>query len=260
MIKSTVKTFICAFSCVLVSTCLPAQEQTDYNYTRPPGAGQGSEMFLGGSIGASFPVDDYARAGLSQPNPGYMSTGYALNLELEWFGKYDVGFFAAGMYNANTLRTDAFTEMLQVVNDPLQVGDAVAGESYEVSFFTGLAIRQTIKEKWNVIAKFGAGLSYSHYPAVLFPVTNSLGDEFRVERLENNVENYTALGELKLAYSFNYRTKIFINSRYHTGRFEHQNITLRTTQVRTGNQVTSTIDETKNLKIVQLAAGISFAL
>lgn len=246
---------------LLFAGFVKAQEnKNDYDYVMQSGLGQGAELFLGGSFGASLPVDDYARAGLSQPNPGYMSTGYALNLELEWFGKYNIGVFATGMYNTNKVRTDAFTEMLQFVNRPLQVGDATAGDSYEISFFTGLAIRQTVKEKLDVIAKFGVGLSYSQFPALTFPVINDQGDEFRINRLAHNNENYTALVELKMAYSVNFRTKIFIVSRYHTGRFEHKNITLRTTQVRTGNQLTNSIDETKNLKIAQIALGISFAL
>lgn len=236
------------------------EDKNDYDYVMQPGVGQGAELFISGSFAASLPVDDYARAGLSQPNPGYMTTGYALNLELEWFGKYNIGVFASGMYNSNKVRTDAFTEMLRYVNRPLTIGPAGADDSYEISFFTGLAIRQTVKEKLDVIAKFGAGLSYSKYPGLTFPVTNAAGDEFRVNRLAHENENYTAIGELKLAYTISYRTKVFIAARYHTGRFEHENITLRTTQVRTGNQLSESIDETKNLKVVHIAAGLSFAL
>lgn len=235
-------------------------DKNNYDYVMNPGAGQSSELFLGGSVGASLPVDDYARAGLSQPNPGYMTTGYALNLELEWFGKYNIGVFASGMYNSNRVRTDAFTEMLHYVNRPLTIEPAVAGDSYEISFFTGLAIRQTVKEKLDIIAKFGAGLSYSRYPGLSFGAINAQGDEFRINRLAHENENYTAIGELKFAYTVAYRTKVFFAARYHTGRFEHKNITLRTTHVRSGNQFTDNIDETKNLKVVHIAAGISFRL
>ncbi len=250
--------FTAAF--MLISIYCRCQQNNDYDYVVDRDGGGKTEFLLNGSVGVSLPVEDYARAGLSQPNPGYMTTGYALNLELEWFGKYNVGTFMGLLYNNNRLRSGAFTEMLRTVNDPLEIGDVIAGNAYEVSFIAGIAIRQNMGQRWDITAKFGAGLTYSRFPGLAFSAHNSAGDEFRINRIAHENENFTAIGELKPAYSIGARTKVFAAIRYHTGRFEHNNVSLRTTQVRTGNQITNQIDEVKNLKVVHVALGLSFTL